>query len=185
MLRWVLCRHTYSLSVWLSLWCQSGKFPQMLNNKIVWILEKPKCTSYCFQHVSQLLFLVLRQYTNQMAHFHLIYTIFSSQTVLIQQYKLIHVNFLLPKTYSSLFSSFLSLVGSPHGPPSLCPDSAPSELFHLSPVSSLLSTEALVGGLQSLGLAPPLFQNISLSWCSCKKTVCWNRITHMYRCPDP
>lgn len=128
---------------------------------------------------------ILHQYTNQMAHFHLIYTIFSSQTVLIQQYKLIHVNFLLPKTYSSLFSSFLSLVGSPHGPPSLCPDSSPSELFHLSPVSSLLSTEALVGGLQNPGLAPPLFQNISLSWWSCKKTVCWNRITHMYRYPNP
>lgn len=97
-----------------------------------------------------LLFIILHQYTNQMAYFHLIYTIFFfSQTVLIQQYKLIHVNFLLPKTYSSLFFSFLPLLGSPCGPPSICPDSSSSELFYPSPVSSLLSTKGLVGGLQS------------------------------------
>ena len=46
-----------------------------------------------------------------MAYIHLIYTIFFSQTVLIQSYKLIHVNFLLPQTYSSLFSSFLPRLG--------------------------------------------------------------------------
>lgn len=47
-------------------------------------------------------FLLFHQHTNQMAYIHLIYTIFfPSQTALIQSYKLIRVNFLLPQTYSS------------------------------------------------------------------------------------
>lgn len=86
-----------------------------------------------------------------MAYIPLIYTVSSSQTVLIQQYKLIHVNCLLPKTYSSLLSSFLPLDGSPCGPPSICPISSLSELFHPAPVSSVLATQAFMGGLQSPG----------------------------------
>lgn len=90
----------------------------------------------------QSLVFILHQYTNQMAYIHLIYTIFSSQTILIQKYKLIHVNFLLPKTYSSLFSSLLPPVGSPCGPLSICPDSSSSDLFHPSPGSIALCSEA-------------------------------------------
>jgi hypothetical protein len=81
------------------------------------------------------MFNIVHQYTNQMAYIHLIYTIFPSQTVLIQQYKLILVNFLLPKTYSSLFSSFLPQVGSPCGPPSICPVS--SSLVPFIPLQGL------------------------------------------------
>lgn len=58
-----------------------------------------------------------------MASIPLIYTVFPSQTALIQQYKPIHVNLLLlrPTAASSLPAP---LVGSPCGPPSICPVSS-------------------------------------------------------------
>lgn len=172
--------------MWLSLWYQSGKFPQILNNKVVWFLKKLKCISYCFRHVSQLLIVHhLHPYTYQMAYFHLIYTMFSSQTVLIQQYKLIHVNFLLPKTYSSLFFPSCPWLG---------------HLVVLLPSVQTLHPPNCFIPLQCL-LSFPLkpqwvvfrdqtwhhlcFRTFPCLDVAVKKTVCWNRITHMYRCPDP
>lgn len=138
-----------------------------------------------FTFPNYLLFIILHQYTNQMAYFHLIYTIFSSQTVLIQQYKLIHVNFLLPKTYSSLFSSCLPWLGSHvvlHPP-----------VQTLHPESCFISLQ----GLLPFPLKPwwvvfrvQAWQHFCFRTFPCldvavKEIVSWSRITHMYRCSDP
>lgn len=110
---------------------------------------------------------ILHQYTNQMAYIHLIYTIFFSQTVLIQSYKRIHVNSLRPQTYSSLFSSFLPWLGHLVVLHPSVQTLHPRNRF-ITP-QCLLSFPSeprwVVRRVQAL--ASSLFQSISLSWCDC------------------
>ena len=116
--------------------------------------------------------------TNQMAYIHLIYTIFFSQTVLIQSYKLIHVNFLLPQTYSSLFSSFLPWLG--HlvvlcpSVPALHPQDRFITLQHL--LSFPLEPQWVVQRVQTWH--PLYFQAFPCLGVAVEKTVGWSKITH-------
>lgn len=125
----------------------------------------------------------MHRYTSQMAYIHLIYTIFPSQTALIQQYKPTHVNLLLPRPTAA---------SSPPSSPELGhlvvlhPSVQPLPPQTLSSLSRVFYSFRgnLCGWSSEPGLALCLFQNIPLSrYGLFSKTVSW--IIHMCRLHDP